>query len=55
MKKVDTIVREVCLLVGFAAVVGGLWMIYPPSALIVGGAALVWVGMPPREKGGDEN
>jgi hypothetical protein len=32
-------------LVGLALVCGGAWMIYPPSALIIAGAALVCVAL----------
>ena len=43
-------VREVCLTAGFFMVGTGLWLIYPPAALIVCGAMLLWLGLPPQRR-----
>lgn len=43
-------VRDACLLAGFFMIGYGLWLIYPPSALIICGAMVLWVGIPPRER-----
>lgn len=43
-------VRDACLLAGFFMIGYGLWLIYHPVALIVCGAMLLWVGLPPRER-----
>lgn len=45
-EKKEEVVREAFLVGGFFAVAAGLWMIYPPVALIVGGAMLLWTGLP---------
>lgn len=45
-------VRELCLVTGFFVFGGGIWWIYPPAALIVCGALLVWIGLP--AKGGEK-
>lgn len=55
MSKVETFIRELLMVAGFASVFIGLWMIYPPAALIVCGSAFVWLGLPPRRKGGDSS
>lgn len=47
-KKAEETFREVLLISGFASLVIGLWLIYPPAALIVGGCLLMWVGIPKR-------
>lgn len=45
-------IREACLLAGFCSLTYGIWLIYPPAAWVVGGLILVWLGIPPRPKGG---
>jgi len=42
-------VKETCILVGFAMVLRGLWLIYPPAMWIIGGMALIWFGMPGKK------
>lgn len=43
-------IREACLVAGFFMVGGGLWLIYPPMALIICGLMLLWLGLPPRQR-----
>ncbi|MCL6446249.1 MAG: hypothetical protein K6T83_22855 [Alicyclobacillus sp.] len=45
-------VKEACLFAGFISFCCGIWLIYPPAALIVGGLCLMWIGLPPVQKGG---
>ncbi|MGG1651383.1 hypothetical protein [Paenibacillus sp. NRS-1780] len=50
--KEDTI-REVLLSAGFLTFCTGIWLIYPPASLIIGGLLLMWLGFPSkRQKGG---
>ncbi|WP_199898925.1 hypothetical protein [Paenibacillus popilliae] len=53
MKKVkvreDTI-KEAFLIVGFLGFSCGVWMIYPPASLIIGGALMMWLGYPSRTR-----
>lgn len=44
-----SVIRDTLNLAGFAAVLTGLWWIYPPLSLIIGGAALVGLGLLLRE------
>lgn len=44
-------VKETCLLVGFFMVLRGLWLIYPPAMWILGGAGLIWFGLPGKAGG----
>lgn len=37
--------RDVFVFAGIASVFVGLWQIYPPSALIVVGSVVVWLGV----------
>jgi hypothetical protein len=58
-KKFDvvTALREVCLVAGFFSYAYGLWSLHPPTACIVCGALLMWIGLPkqpPRTKGGGQ-
>jgi hypothetical protein len=56
VRKYEDLIREVLLILGFIMVCYGLWSIYPPAMFVIGGAALVWVGLPPRPvpEGGDD-
>ncbi|MFD2334716.1 hypothetical protein ACFSR7_36195 [Cohnella sp. GCM10020058] len=47
----DEAVRESFLVAGFSAFVAGVWWIYPPAALIIGGGLLMWLGLPRRRSG----
>jgi len=55
LKKIDIVstVRELLLVAGFLLLGYGVWLIYQPASYIVCGALLMWVGLPPRRKGGD--
>jgi len=46
--KLEEIVRELMLLVGFASFAAGLWLVHPPAALIICGGLLMWAGFPRR-------
>lgn len=43
-------VREACLVAGFFMIGAGIWLVYPPAALIINGAMLLWLGLPPRQR-----
>lgn len=49
-QKIETTVRETCLVAGFLMFARGLWLIYPPVMWLVCGLALVWCGLPPRRE-----
>lgn len=40
-KRVPVMVRDGVGLAGFASIVCGVWMIYPPAAFIIGGVCMV--------------
>ncbi|MBW4083521.1 hypothetical protein [Paenibacillus sp. S150] len=44
-------VREACLIAGFLSCCAGIWMVFPPAALIIGGALLIWIGQPAKKQG----
>ncbi len=48
--KTEDRIRETCLVAGFLMFSAGLWLIYPPAMLIISGAILMWVGLPPRSE-----
>lgn len=37
--------RDLIAVIGMALVAGGLYLIYPPAALVVPGAILTWVAL----------
>jgi hypothetical protein len=39
-----TIIADCCLLIGAGLALAGLWWIYPPAALLVGGLSLLALG-----------
>lgn len=45
-----SVISWILELAGLAAVVVGLWMVFPPAALIVGGACLVAAGYVAEER-----
>lgn len=49
----DSFFAETCLMVGFLMLGYGIYLIYHPAAFIVCGALLMWLGLPPRRRGGD--
>jgi hypothetical protein len=53
LKPSDDAIRELILVAGFFMLGYGLWRIYQPAAYIVCGTLLLWLGLPPRRKGGD--
>ena len=55
LKKIDitSTVRELILVAGFLLLGYGIWIVYQPASYTVCGALLMWVGLPPRRKGGD--
>lgn len=44
-------IKEALLLGGFVSLEIGVWLIYPPAAFIIGGAILLWLGLPSKEEG----
>lgn len=53
-QKLETFIRESCLVAGFFMLGYGLWLVYPPAMFLVCGVLLMWLGLPPKpKKGGD--
>lgn len=45
--------RDVAFLLGLAALIVGLALVFVPAAFVIPGALLIWVALPhPRAKGG---
>ena len=44
--------REILLVIGFLSAVFGVSLINIPASLILGGTALIWLALPPKNKQG---
>ena len=44
--KREEFIKEIAIVGGFISVIVGLWLINPALALVIGGALLIWFGLP---------
>lgn len=45
----ESTIKEIAIVVGFASLNHGLWLMNPAAAWIIGGIILLWLGFPGKE------
>lgn len=48
--KLKSILPDVFLVLGFSCVAYGLYLLFPPAALVISGAMLLYAGIPKQKK-----